>query len=680
MPNKIDISMWFKRIDSAEDLQSTVRKERLQAIKLYTSSMFGNPTIQGEANPLSDITDVNFVYEYCKVLIGSVYARDPHIFVRSRSNKYSDFAQTMEQVINYYWYELQMKRKIKQAILDAVLIPPGFIEIGYKLLTEKKLREDIFDLEPQKKEKVRKTEEEYGIFDETIKDDNVFANHISSWNVLWPDGYHNIRECPYMIIKQSLSVGDVIANPMFKRVKFDLLNQRGVRTEGRKRFWPFTMKSNPDIVEKQIYGGDLEYHKITLYHCFDKRTRERFVLTKKLATDTLYTSNWDYLTDGFTIYPLIFNEIPQTDEKSNSYPMSDIVPMLPQLKELSLLSSAINRHRKRSGTVILAKRGNITPSDITNIQNSKDVDIIEVENTNDYQGFTPPALPNDFYAMREIILQDLMRVSGFQQLLFSARGVETATESENIRAGALIRQSEKQDIIEDFTTDIARGLSGLIWQYIQEKERIEEIIGEPVNERMWPALPEDSRKAREMIQRELNFRIDAGSTRPPKDEALERKQWLDLTGSIKASFPDRVKDDVYLKQLLKKFDFHDIEDMIITFDEEEKRVAMQENQLLMQNQQQLASPNENHILHIQIHGQASMQGSATQALDQHILQHANYLKQKYPKAQAQSGDLRPPRQTTTPEMQRQGVPEGIDLLGRKGTTSGVGGNKGKGGL
>lgn len=677
MPTKIDIKMWQQRIQRAEDLQAEKHQERKQIIKLYTGTFFGNPISQ-----VSELSEVNFVYEYLKILIGSIYARNPHIFVRARSNRYVPFAETMEIAINYYWRELQLKKKIKQAILDAVLQPPGFIEIGYTLLLEKekdteiyrKLFPELFGKAPE-----GKTEEEQGILDETIKDDNVFANFVTSWNILWPDKHHEIRESPYLIKKQIIPLVDLLANPMFKKSKYDLYKSR-MSSDNTQKVKPYRMRDNPQT-QGVSYEQDQELIDVTLYHIQDKRSRKRFTLAKNFNNDTLFEKDWNYLIDGFTFYPLIFNEVPQTDEKANSYPMSDIVPMIPQLKELSYLSSAMNRHRKRSGILLLAKKGgSVTAADATNIQNASDVDLIFLDDISEanLKGFTPPPLPRDFYQLREIILQDLMRISGFNQLLYNVKGIETATESENVRAGALIRQSEKVDIIEDFTVDIARGLSGLIWQFIN-RERIAEIIGEnTADERMWPPLPEDEAEARKIIQRELSFRIDAGSTRPPKDEAVERKQWIDVTGTLKATFPNRIKDDIFLQQLLKKFDFKDIEDMIISYDDEEIAIAQQENKLLMQGIPQLISPNENHLLHLQVHGQVyQTQGlTPTEQLDEHTLTHAKHMEQKSPKVEPQRGDTKIAPQTTTPETARRGVPENVDFLGAVKRMPGVGGNRG----
>jgi hypothetical protein len=675
--NSQEINMWQQRIQRAQDLQNEKTEERRQIIKLYTGTFFGNPT----QNSASDLSEVNFVYEFVDVAVGAIYARNPYIFCRSRSPKREAFAETMEKVINYYWKELRMKQKIIKAIIDGILQPPGFINIGYKLLLEKnRVINQIENEFPELKDlnKESKVMEEQGILDETIKDDDVFAEHIPSSNVLWPDGYHDIRSCPYLIVKEKIALTDLLANPSYKKCKYDLQAAR-LSSNTVQRPTPYKMNANPQMAN-QGYKADDELNIITLSHVWDKRKQQRFTLAQNFNQDTLFEKAWDYLIEGFGIYPLIFNEIPQTDEKANSYPLSDIVPMIPQLKELSYISSAMMRHRKRAGTLLLGKKGAIKETDATNIQKSSDIDLVLLDDITEanIKGFTPPALPQDFYDLRQLILQDLMRISGFQQLLFIDQKKQSATESMISREGTLIRQSRKKDIIEDFTVNVAIGLTGLIWQFIQDKNRIEEIIGEPVTEKMWPTLPEDRDEARKIIQKELMLEIESGSTSPPQDKAIERKQWENLAGIIKANFPGRFKEDVFLKQLLKKYDFRDIDSMVIGLDDEEIAAAQEENKLLLQGIAQIVTPNENHMLHLQVHSQAyQVQGmQITPQMDKHIIDHKTALERKFPDIKPQKGDNKIAPQTTTPDLRRQGTTAFPDIAGEINNIPGVGGEKG----
>ena len=195
---------------------------------------------------------------------------------------------------------------------------------------------------------------------------------------------------------------------------------------------------------------------------------------------------------------------------------------------------------------------------------------------------------------------------------------------------------------------------------------------------MWPDKPRDINndidmtRARRIIQRELFFEIEAGSTRPPKDETVERKQWMDVVGVIKANFPGRLDDSVILPQLLKKFEFKDIEQAVIGFDEEEARVAQIENSLLQQGVPVPVSPNQNHKVHMAIHAQIIQGGQSTQQLEEHLLQHAQFDERNSPNVSPQSGDSGRKATSTTPELKRSGTPEQTDILaGAKTPISGT---------
>lgn len=669
--DNIEIKKWFGRIQRAEDLQATKHNERKQISKLYTGEFFGSPFANQE-----EISEVNFVYEYLQILVSAIYARNPHIFCRTKNPRLGQFAETMETVVNHYWYDKQAKQKIKKAIIDAILAPPGFIEIGYFFFSESSRAKNEIEKEfPELKDlgKKKKTEEEQGITDETIREDDVFLSHLSSWDVLFPDGYHDIRECPYIIKRQGTTLDKLLANPFYKSIKERLSKYR----QNANRISPviaYNMRALPKQQNSAYNGIDDELVPITLYHIFDKMDRKIFTLAKDFDEDSLYEGDWDYLIDGFTIYPLIFNEVPKTNEKSNAFGLSDIVPMIPQLKELSLISSAMLRHRKRAGTLLIAQEDAVSEGQASKIQNASDIDLVRLPNISEavLRGFTPPALPQDFYNLRAMLLEDLMRVSGYNQLLGVARGVNTATESENIRMGAVLRQSEKVDIIEDFTVQVAKDLAGLIWQYKQNKKEIEEIIGEEVTEEMWPTLPEDKERARRIIQRELLFRIEAGSTRPPKDEAIEREQWRKVMVDIKTMFPNRLKDEIILPQLLKKYEFKDIDRAVIKYDDQEIQAAQQENQLLLQGIPQVVSPNENHFLHLQVHSQAYQTPGLqiTTEMDKHLLDTQRFYEAQNPQVIAREGKG---KTGTKPET---GTADYADLVGAVRSLPGTGENIG----
>jgi hypothetical protein len=153
---------------------------------------------------------------------------------------------------------------------------------------------------------------------------------------------------------------------------------------------------------------------------------------------------------------------------------------------------------------------------------------------------------------------------------------------------------------------------------------------------------------------------------------------MDLMGIVKANFPNRLKDEIILPQLLKKFEFKDIDRAVIKYDDEEARAAQEENKLLMQGVVCVVSPNNNQLLHLQVHGQAYQTPGLqiTQQMDEHILKHKQFYDIQNPQVVPQKGDSKIAPQTTTPDQRRAGVPAFADLVGAVRASPGVGGEGG----
>lgn len=675
----LDLDVWFRRIGNAVNLLSTKDTEREQISRLYQGTFLGSPFSRDFTSSGKTRSELNFLFEYVRLVKSATYARNPYVFVRPRHYKYVAFAESMEKVINYYIIELKVKEKIRSALGDAVMQPPGVVGIGFRgeieVTGKKRKNNNLYEATPNVKQK---SPEQLGIYDETIKNYDLFLRQISSWNIAWPDGYHKpFRDAPYLIEIEDARLIDIFSNPMYKDSKYAIQAVTPSHAS-QARNKPLTMHADiPITAHREKFDDEMTIKR--LFHVWDKRGQRRFTLVQGFIDDTIFERDWNYLIDGYPYYDLSFNEIPPTKNKANSFPLSDVVPMLPQLRDLSIINNAILNHGKRAGTVIISKKGTLTTEEITKLQEADDIEhvILESIDKDTLKAFATPALPSDWYKIRSLIIEDLMRISGFQQLLAQVKGIETATESENIKLGERLLTSEKVDIVEDFITNISRGFAGLAWQSLP-RSRVAEILGEIPTQEMWPSLPADRDEAKRIIQRELQFRIDAGSTRPPRDEAVERKQWIDSAIAIKSAFPMRVKDDVFLEQWLKKLKFKDVEQMIIKYDDQEIAAAQQENKLLMKGIPQVVGPNENDMLHLQVHSQTyQIPGmSPTPQMDKHVLDHNKSMMMKAPAAIPQKGDKKPAGMSVAPEISRQGIPTSSDIMRTVTGNRGIGKNLG----
>lgn len=666
-----DISIWKSRIIRAEALQQKMHPEWKTALDLINCEYFEN-----RSTPMEDRVDVHFANWYYNNLVPLIYFRDPFIFCKSKNDKYVRFAETLETVINASWLDLKLKQQFKRVIGSALVMPPGWIKLGYTA----KIGQDVADIESIKEESVikslkdaikrvvsgttgkkkeEKLPEQQGVLNSYIKEESVFVTWIPSWNILLPEGYHLVSNAPYLIEWEDIPVIDFLANPQYKN-KDDL---KGIQEINSNKDGSTGTVLNVVPYNNQVSFNDKEETNIIrLFHIWDRRDRKRYTISKR-SGEPHFEGDWPYDMEGYPYKELIFEEMLPMLEKSNPYPTNCIKPILPQIIEQSQARTQMARWRSRSSALILAEKGRLTEDDINQLEETDSVQIAYISSIAAVQMSQTPALPSGVFDVDALIKQDLQQATSMGQMMFAAqKGTRTATQAKIGESGLQLKISAKQDAVEDLTVVVARGLAQLMWQFY-DRDKVSEIIGEEVSEDMWPDLPDDKAGRRRVIQ-QMQIKIDAGSAAPPKDDTVDRKQTLDMISILSTIMPERLNKSEVGKQVLKKFKFSKENDkMIYTNDEDEEKAATEENGFLVANHPQIVSPNTNHEIHLKIHAQAMQQGGDTAALHAHVLDHAKFLgiggQEKG--GGAQKGDVRPPMQSSNPEMVRKGNPTQADV-------------------
>ncbi len=659
-----DFGIWRGRIDKCLAVQKKKEPDWKAAVDLYNCKYFDR--IYGGFDP--DRVDVHFANWYVSNLVPLVYFRDPFIFVKPRNDRFSAFAETMEECLNYAWRELCLKQQFKKVIMSSFLMPPGWLKVGYTA----KIGQDVADIDKIKEKslimeiknaftgvfgKEKKSPEELGVLDMNISEESVFASWIPSWNMLMPPGYHLVSQMPYIVEIEDVSMTDFKVNPLYKNKK-DVSPTRELSD-----------KDTGDVLRKPSYtnlpsGKDNDDEIVRLYHVWDRRGQKRLTISDK---DIHFEGKWPYDIDGFPYKPLIFEDTLPKGDESNPYPPNAIEPIFPQIVEQSQARTMMVKHRKRASAALLVQKGLLTEEEIDNLSESEVMQLITVSNL---QAVTPlqlPPLDKSVFNVDEIIKQDLQMGTSMGAMMFQAQaGQRTATQASIAQSGLQLKAQARVDVVEDFTVSVARSLAQLMWQFY-DRNRVTEIIGNVVTPNMWPELPKDPEERKRVIKAELSFKIDAGSTAPPKDESVDRKQLLDLASIVSTIAPERLNKGEFVKVLLKKFKFaKDLDRIVISSDNEEMMTAQEENQYMSQGMPQAVSPNENHTLHIQVHSQAA----GNPIVDEHIVRHGQFLGiketgnpmehtggggQSGVGPRPQEGDMRPPTKSSNPELTRQGA-------------------------
>lgn len=253
----------------------------------------------------------------------------------------------------------------------------------------------------------------------------------------------------------------------------------------------------------------------------------------------------------FPYFPLMFNEV-----DGDLFPQSDVGLLITLVDEFWETRTALRQHRLRAIPGLIGKRGDITERDAKAINNRKTGELTLIDGSDDitkpadasFSEIRYPPVDPGLYDTTPI-LQDYDTISGLQD---AARGsairAKTATEAAIMEQGKTTRQSDRQDMVEDYAEDIAAFVLQMALLRVPH-EKIVRMCGPGA---VWPqpvAMPfaplpgqqppepmfilADPKTGMQVpIKREdifdlLNLEIEVGSTGKPEQEK-EQSQWMQM--------------------------------------------------------------------------------------------------------------------------------------------------------
>ena len=659
---ELDLSLWQTRLQEMMGLQAKQHSRWREAQAMVEGRWMRDLTASFDP----DWTPVNYAKAYLTAVVASIYARNPYFFVKPRHGNYLQFASSMERVLNYLREELALKQTIKRCIVDALITGIAWVETGYTatfgtLEPEPQNEGGLFQrlLNPFKRPS------EQGVLNEYVKEVSAYTLRVSAWKVFLAPFYHDVHEMPYLAIGEDIAPEDIQRHPLYSQSFSASGAQRSVQVSKDRPSvslpgmqWGF---GQPGL------GGNAS-RLSRIWHLWDRREMQRFLWldgTQEVAGPFKWTPSFE----GFAQTPLIFNDLPESDRSANSYPIGDITFMIPQLRELSLLRTMQVKRRKRSGGQIIAQSMALTDEQARQIQQNDDLNLIRIKGnpSTDITTFTPGQMSPDVWKTGDRILADLDLIGqlGFLLPTLTAGDERSATEARFRAAGAGTVRSEKVDVIEEFTKTVGRKVAAVVWEFYP-RSKVQEILGEEqLPEELWPDISQFSPdRRREIIERELEFSIEVGSTQPIQDKTLKNEQKIRLLNIIGGIAPERIKiTSEGLGKLADDFEMPELREWMILDDEAEAKAIQQENQLLTQGIPQVVGPNDNHQLHEQGHAQVVLGGQATPAAEQHLLQHRQFRQMKGLAKHSQRGDEGATRGAAVrPEAMRQGMTNLSDLM------------------
>jgi len=407
----------------------------------------GDFNSQQELGP--EAVDVNVSHSTVQTLLSPLWTTVPYINVTPTRLKYEDGdeiadnklrAQLTEYELNYWFRELQINKVNKKCVLDNAACNAGYAYLGYV----------------KEKDEIENDEGETTENEPQIRLKQPFIKRVCPKLVLFPPGYYEFEELPWIVLGWLKPCCDV-------RDKYEIADLKADAYMSEKDMDTLDMTAEMGEYLKSDEAG-----YVMLFQVWDKRSGKLISLTMG-HEDALEVEDWPLEVEGF---PMVKQRFTWTPDQQFGMPMMSA--WIAQQKELNAARTATSSRERRTkaGVFIL----NAPEGFVDSYTKAPDGFVIDVKtDTDDIRKVlqTDPGLPPAIsaYNYGEIQKADLFMASGLgaNQRSQGDPNSDSATESALIDKWAQIRQTDMGDAIRTFYLEIARKLWMILKQFPDTK-------------------------------------------------------------------------------------------------------------------------------------------------------------------------------------------------------------------
>jgi hypothetical protein len=495
---KDEVNIWHQRLERSRKWRQPEEEKWKRYIRFAKGKFFDQATN-------TDQIAVNLVHPHIRIIIPSIYSKNPDIMVVARQKKWVEQAKVMERLLRYLIHELGLKEEMKTCLLDAILIGHSWMKTGYqtdfeKEDTEQPLVKKVFDqLKAALSGDQSGYSEESTYYlqpDERIVSERPWALRVSPFDVTVPALSSNRHDLPWISHMTVRRLQDVKDTPYFKntsdlkpssRATEVLLNRSGKARRAAESY------SSDPMDEYVIIEEIWDCSEGCIYTLAEDHPD---ALEVKPNEYTFLDSRHPFEMLGFNFIPDVF------------YPLSEIEPWEPQLHELNDIRTQQCIHRKRYNRRYVYVEGEFTPAALEQLQNGEDGALIPTTAEDARAAVVPVQdanLPTDVYQTEQNIKRDITTIGGITdyQRGSAAQGAKSATEASIVEAHSNLRSEERLDVVSTFAQRIIRNL-GMICQNFMDQEQVFPIVGDDAI--LWAKV---DKKA---IQGEMMFGVVYGSS------------------------------------------------------------------------------------------------------------------------------------------------------------------------
>lgn len=528
---------WGKRLEKAlKQHKDDGVEKRLKELRSYVRGDVGD---DGEAG----LVRTNIIHSNFAAILPQIYAKNPEIAVTPTESVGNvvpwvpGFCKTMQAVLSRVFVkDAKLKKRAKSAIRSAMTTSTGWSKVSW----QKDVRTD-----PLIDNRIGDTQDNLQriqyLIDE-IKDDDDSRCELEAKKAELELQLQSLNQQAEISTVEGLVIDRVLTEDIFildeTIYDFDQYDQAEAVAH---RVWmteeQYEQTFGKDVPKSSLkYGSDKkeskdnDYERATLVAVFEVWDRiSNTVYTLCAGADEWARDPYVPASIGRRFYPffaLAFNPVDGRVE-----PISDAELLRELQDEYNTTRTNFAEHRKENLPVrVYRKSGDLTDKDILALANRQSNQWVGLEGNPDHAIEkdiailqNPPIDPNTYDV--QPILRDAEMVLGAGD---AAKGVvnkaKTATEAEIMAQGLQSRVAERQDVVEDWISEMAQYAAELCLLELTLPQ-VQRIAGADA---VWPQM------SKEQIFDLVQVEIRAGSAGRP-NKAKEREQWAQMLPQIQQS-------------------------------------------------------------------------------------------------------------------------------------------------
>lgn len=455
---------WMRRIAEREASLSARLVEWNRYLRFYRMRL------TEEEAPEGDNVWVNMQFALSRVILPSIYYKNPDILVSPRKDTTYLQALLWEVLLNHQVEAIGLEQEMRKIVFDTLFCSLGVIKQGYepalsgdtgtKYKEVERLMEEysagpgsLFDEEDQLEEPAEDV-------DPRITDLDPFAIRISPRYYLMDPlaaCEEEARWKCHIVIKPADSVKQtkVYRRSLTKGIEgtFDLKEEHA----GNEVPGGFSLADTESF--RRL--GTETMGLVKLYEVWDRETNELLVLDSwnmdKGEKKFLRRDKSPYKLSTSPFRTLVFNPDPDSP-----YGISDASVWFNPSNALNLMRSMQYLHVKRFIRKYITKRGTLKSEQMANLQNPVDGAVVEIDGElADLQALVDAPISGDLYRLSDDLRRDLNMISGVTEARKGEANSRTATEASFVEQQSQLRDSDRLLLVAKFVKGVVQTMAYL---------------------------------------------------------------------------------------------------------------------------------------------------------------------------------------------------------------------------